>query len=101
MTPVIVSPNAEVDFFDILDRLTELAGAAVAERYAADLHSIYERLSTFPEIGAPRPAVGSRTRIVALSPYLVIYEYLRSDGFVHIIRILDGRRNVTRRLVRE
>ena len=101
MTQVIVSPEADADFLAIVDRLTDLAGHSVANRYASDLRSIYERLSTFPEIGSPRPRLGSRTRIVILLPYVVVYEYLFPEDMVRIVRIVDGRRNITRRLVRE
>lgn len=101
MTQVIVSPEADADFLAIIDRLTDLAGHSVANRYASDLRSIYERLSMFPEIGSPRPKLGSRTRIVILLPYIVLYEYLSPEDMVRIVRIIDGRRNITRRLVRE
>lgn len=99
MTRVIVSPEADADFLGIVDRLTDLAGHSVASRYVSDLRSIYHRLSTFPEIGSPRPRLGSRVRIVVLLPYVVIYEYLSREDAVRIIRIVDGRRSITRRLV--
>lgn len=101
MTQVIVSPEADADFLAILDRLTNLAGRSAANRYALDLRSIYRRLSMFPEIGSPRPRLGSRTRIVVLLPYVVVYDYLSPEDMVRIVRIVDGRRNITRRLVRE
>jgi toxin ParE1/3/4 len=53
----------------------------------------------FPASGARRKSLGPDTRIAVLSPYIVVYDY--ADGMVHIVRVLDGRRNVTRRLVRE
>ncbi len=99
MTRVIVSPEADADFLGIVDRLTDLAGHSVASGYVSDLRSIYQRLSTFPEIGSPRPRLGSRVRIVVLLPYVVIYEYLSREDAVRIIRIVDGRRSITRRLV--
>jgi len=34
-----------------------------------------------------------------LSPYVVVYDYV--DAMVRIVRVLDGRRNITRRLARE
>lgn len=99
MTQVIVSPEADTDFLAILDRLIDVAGHSVAGRYASDLRSIYQRLSTFPEIGSPRPALGARIRIVVLLPYVVIYEYLSREDAVRVVRIVDGRRSITRRLV--
>lgn len=101
MTQVAVSPEADADFLAIVNRLTELAGHSAASRYASDLRSIYQRLSALPEIGSPRPKLGSRIRIVVLFPYVVVYEYLSRDDMVRIVRIIDGRRNITRRMVHE
>jgi plasmid stabilization system protein ParE len=100
MTRIIVSPKANADFLDILDYLTNLAGYVVANKYASDLAEIYDRLSMFPEIGSSRPSLGSQARIMVISPYVVVYDYLRENDTVRIVRIVDGRRNVTRRLVR-
>ena len=101
MTQVIVSPEADADFLTIVDRLTDLAGHSVASCYASDLRSIYQRLSAFPEIGSPRPRLGSRIRIVVLLPYAMVYDYSAREDMVRIIPIIDGRRNISRRLVRE
>ncbi len=59
MTPVVVSPKADADVDNMLERL---AGAI-------------------------------------LSPYVVVYDYV--DEMVRIVRVLEGRRNITRRLARE
>jgi plasmid stabilization system protein ParE len=101
MTRIIVSPQADADWDEILDRLAEQAGHATADRYAANLDAIYDNLTMSPAMGAPRPQYGRRTRIIVLSPYLVIYDHLTEIEIVHIVRILDGRRNITRRLVRQ
>ncbi len=39
--------------------------------------------------------------MVVLSPYLVIYDHLSEADTVNVVRILDGRRNITRQLVRQ
>jgi toxin ParE1/3/4 len=99
MTPVVVSPKADADVDNMLEHLADLAGSAVVQRYARELEAIYERLAMFPASGARRKSLGPDTRIAVLSPYIVVYDY--ADGMVHIVRVLDGRRNVTRRLVGE
>jgi toxin ParE1/3/4 len=101
MTRIVVSPKADADWTEILDQLFGRAGYAVVARYAADLDEIYDNLAMFPAMGAPRPRFGRRTRLVVLSPYLVIYDHLSETDTVNVVRILDGRRNITRRLVRE
>jgi toxin ParE1/3/4 len=100
MTRVVVSPRADVDVDSILDRLSALAGIVVAEHYARDLQAIYERLEMFPAIGAPRPNLGRNIRIVMLEPFVVFYRYIPGEEAVTVIRVLDGRRNITRRLLR-
>ncbi|HEY2612369.1 MAG TPA: type II toxin-antitoxin system RelE/ParE family toxin [Reyranella sp.] len=77
MTRIVVSPKADADVNDMLQRLFDLAGPAVARKYAQELESIYERLA----------------------PYVVVYDHVNAT--VRIIRVIDGRRNITRRLVRE
>jgi toxin ParE1/3/4 len=70
----------------------------VAARYGADFKSVYRRLTEFPASGPPRPALGSAARIAIGWPYIVIYEH-EQDG-VTVLRVLHGRRNITRDLVR-
>lgn len=101
MTRVVVGPKADADFDEILDGLANRAGQDVADRYAADLDSIYENLTRFPALYSPRPSFGQNTRIAVMSPYLVIYDHLSDQDTVNIVRILDGRRNITRRLIRQ
>ena len=56
-------------------------------------------LATFPESGSPRPALGRLIRIGLVSPYNVIYEYVEADDAVTIMRIVHGRRRITRRML--
>jgi toxin ParE1/3/4 len=53
----------------------------------------------FPKSGARRPGLGRDARIGVVAPYVVVYDYQQDT--VMILRIVDGRRNITRRLVRE
>jgi toxin ParE1/3/4 len=99
MTPIVVSPKADADVNEMLQHLSDLAGPAVARRYAQELEAIYERLAIFPDSGARRKSLGAKTRIAVLSPYVVVYDHMNET--VRIIRVIDGRRNITRRLVRE
>jgi toxin ParE1/3/4 len=59
-----------------------------------------ERLVDLPQSGAPRPALGRNTRIAIVQPYLLIYDYTRGDETLTLLRILHGRRNITRALMR-
>ena len=74
------------------------AGAEVAGRYRRDFDAAFDRLAMFPRSGAPRPQLGRDMRIAVTTPYVVFYDYRQDD--VVILRILDGRRKIGRRLVR-
>lgn len=98
MARLIVTNRADLDLAAIVETLRDNAGSEVATRYRADIDGVFQRLIMFPRSGMPRPTMGANVRIAVVRPYLVFYENRRSD--VIILRILDGRRNITRRLVR-
>jgi len=99
MARLVVSPQAELDAAAIVAMLTDKAGPDVGTRYRRDMESLFERLIMFPRSGVERPLLGRDIRIGVVAPYVVIYDY--RDDLVRIIRIVDGRRNITRRLVHE
>lgn len=76
------------------------AGANVADRYDAALDRLYERLTDYPKSGALRPPLGMHIRICVVSPYVVIYEHIEADDTVVIMRIVHGRRKITRKFLR-
>ena len=100
MTRLTVTADAERDTGNILSYLAREAGQEIAERYAKQFRATIERLLHWPESGAPRPVLGEAVRIVVVSPYVLIYEYSRSDDTLALLRILHGRRNITEELVR-
>lgn len=100
MARLIVSLLAQADTADILTDLRGKAGRAVSRAYAASFENLYERLMRHPDSGAPRPAIGEHVRIGVISPYVVIYEYIAADDIVMIMRIVHGRRKITRKFLR-
>ncbi len=101
MTRVALTASADADTAFILGDLSAKAGATVAVRYDAEFDALYRRLERFPESGAPRPALGLRVRIGIVSPYNIIYEYGETDDVVTVMRIVHGRRRITRRLLNQ
>lgn len=98
MTRLIVTRDAETDRDVILDYLEREAGVQTAAAYAERFAESIERLIDFPGSGAPRPALGAETRIAIVYPYLLIYDYSIASNAIVLLRILHGRRNITRRL---
>ena len=99
MTRLLVTPEAEADINDILDYLHREAGARVAASYGRKFATLIERLVESPGIGAPRPALGPHARIGIIQPYLLIYDFTAVDDTLTLLRVVHGRRNITRRLI--
>jgi toxin ParE1/3/4 len=98
MARVVVTDLAKRDLRRILSDLAARAGYRVAERYAEDFKVAYRRLRSFPDSGPPRPALGRDTRIVLVLPYIVIYE--SRAGTATVLRVMHGKRNITRDIIR-
>jgi plasmid stabilization system protein ParE len=96
MTALIVSADARTDTFEILEGLKNKAGASVSARYAMRFRDVVARLPEMPRSGSPRPALGSSTRCIIVSPYAIIYDYVEKDDLIVILRILHGRRNISK-----
>jgi|HubBroStandDraft_4_1064222.scaffolds.fasta_scaffold310669_1 toxin ParE1/3/4 len=99
MARVVVSDHAKRDIRRILSNLAERAGYRVAARYAEDFKATYRRLSHFPDSGPQRLELGTRVRIAIMHPYIVIYDRT-DDAMVTVLRVLHGKRNITRDLIR-
>ena len=99
MARVVLTASADADTAFILRDLAAKAGADVARRYDAEFDALYRRLERFPESGSPRPALGALVRIGIVSPYNVIHEYISADDVVTVMRLLHGRRRITRRML--
>ncbi len=99
MAKLVVSRQAELDTATIVAVLTDKAATTVAEQYRHEFEDLFERLMMFPMSGARRPLLSRYTRIAVVNPYVVIYEHRRET--VRILRVVDGRRNITRRLVQQ
>lgn len=83
----------------ILADLAATAGHRVAARYLDLFEALYDRLSPYPEGGAPRLTLGQDVRIGIVSPYIVIYRYAAHDDTVTVLRIVHGRRRITGKLL--
>jgi toxin ParE1/3/4 len=97
---LLVTGAADSDAAAIIGDLADKAGARVAARYDAEFDRLYRRLESFPTSGSPRPALGAGVRIGVVPPFIVIYEYFEADDTVTILRLVHGRREVTRRLLK-
>lgn len=99
MTRLVVAREAELDRDAILNYLEQEAGARTAAAYAERFARTVERLCDFPGSGAPRPSLGAHTRVAIVYPYLLIYDYEQDTNTLLLMRIVHGRRRISRRLL--
>lgn len=97
MRPVSLSPRAQADVDRILDYLSERAARGVASAYCARFDRLFDQIEAFPNSGSPREQFGKDVRILVEKPYVVFYEVMKDR--VVILRVLDGRRRITRKLI--
>ena len=100
MARLVSTARFRSDTSEIIDYLERVAGSRVAESYSHRFRTTVARLTELPGSGAPRTELGTNVRIVIVSPYILIYDYALDDDTVVLLRILHGRRNITRQLVR-
>lgn len=100
MIRIVLSREAQGDSDAILSSLTRHAGVKFAALYARRFDRLYALLADHPDSGPARPRLGSKVRIGIVHPYLVLYEHDQSVGCLTVMRIVHGRRRITRRLLR-
>jgi toxin ParE1/3/4 len=101
MARVVISSAADADTAEIHAYLARKAGRAIAAKYNSLFEHLYDRLIDRPEACPPRRALGPNIRIGIVPPYIVIYEYDQAADLVTVLRVVDGRRRITGKLLSE
>jgi toxin ParE1/3/4 len=99
MARLALSTQAYLDVEGILTDLTAKAGRLIATKYDGLFERLYARLVEHPSSGAPRPVLGENIRIAVVAPFIVIYEYDQETDAVTVLRVVDGRRRISGRLL--
>jgi toxin ParE1/3/4 len=100
MARIIVTRSADADTARIFAYLVASAGRSVAVKYFGLFEALYERFAVHPASGPRRPALGPDIRIGIVSPYIIVYRHRESDDTVTVLRLLHGRQDITRKLLR-
>ena len=95
-TPLILSPQAEEDFSDILQYTLETWGEAQARAYAAVLDKALQTIQRHPLIGHRRPELSAAHRIFPAGRHIIVYR-AEADA-VRVSRILHERMDIARHL---
>ena len=99
MTTRIIRAQARLDIFDILDHLELEAGAATATKFGRSFKMAIDFIVQHPRAAQTRPRLGARVRFGIVQPYNIVYAYNSETDEVTILRVLHGRRRITRKLV--
>lgn len=101
MAAVIISREAEADLEVILLDLVERAGSLIAARYVEGILATLESLAVVPEAsGRPVPQLGLDLRCHPMGTYNAYLRYDKMSDVLSIVRVLHGRRKMTRKLFR-
>ncbi|MCX7108589.1 MAG: type II toxin-antitoxin system RelE/ParE family toxin [Proteobacteria bacterium] len=95
--PVILSPQAEEDFADILQYTLEMWGEAQVYTYRAVLDKALLTIQQHPQIGHDCPELSAAHRIFPAGRHLIIYRV--GDATVLVSRILHERMDIRRHFV--
>jgi toxin ParE1/3/4 len=101
MARLIFTASADRDMDEITSYLASRGGPPTVRKYLGAFDRLYARLEAFPGSGHPRPKLGLNIRIGIVSPYLVIFEWSAGADTATILRIVRGRRRLTRKLLQQ
>ena len=90
--PIVWSPEAEEDLFEIWSYLADRASPQIADAQLNAIENACAKLGHWPYSGRQRDALLPGLRSVLASPYVVFYR-VRDDA-VDIVRVLHGRRDL-------
>jgi toxin ParE1/3/4 len=100
MTRVVLSPEADLNLQDIWLAIAS-DNPATATRMVRAIGVRIDQLADHPRLGPRRRDIRPAARMLVEGAYLILFETVpdTDDGpidRVEIIRVLDGRRNLTR-----
>jgi toxin ParE1/3/4 len=96
---LVWTPQASEDLLEIYLAIG-FDNPDAAERFYTAIEAKAELLASHPRLGPRRPEIRPSTRILVKKPYLILYEtHPDTDegpiDVVEIVRVVDGRRDLT------
>ena len=90
----VLSPQAIADLQNLETYITEESGAARAEAVLARVYRSLKMLAYWPNAGRARPNLGKMLRSFPVPPWIVFYEPMPNLEGIHVLRVVDGRRDL-------
>ena len=91
---VVYSPNAQENLHQILEYLVDVHSFIIAEKFSEYLISVTEMLEKQPYSGRMHPVLSAVREFPVKPYYLVFYSVLEQEEIVHILNIIDTRRQL-------
>lgn len=89
---IIRSGEVARDLDDIFGDIYRNNGLAVAVAQMERLERTLDRLGDFPGLGRRRADISGRPFVFPTPPWTIVYDVAGAD--VHVLRIIDGRRDL-------
>ncbi|EIC30076.1 MULTISPECIES: type II toxin-antitoxin system RelE/ParE family toxin [Methylomicrobium] len=93
---LILSPQAEEDFTDILQYTLNTWSEAQTYAYRAILDKALLAIQQYPQIGQVRPELSAAHRLFPAGHHIIVYRV--KDNTVYVSRILHERMDITRHI---
>jgi toxin ParE1/3/4 len=94
MFDVVVRPQADNDLIRIWVDIA-INSETAATRIVDDVVDHFRLIAKYPEIAPYRDDLGPTLRALVVRRYLVIYQIESALDEIHILRILEGERDLT------
>jgi toxin ParE1/3/4 len=102
VTQIIVSPEAEADLSELKARIANAAGDLIATNYCYRIVETIRRLSRIPlAAGRLVPKLGDGMRCHPFGNYNIYMKYDADLNVLYVVRILHGRRDITKKLFQQ
>lgn len=98
---VVQSSDAARDLTSIYDWIAEDSGARRARAVLERFERAFNQLAAFPGMGRLQPQYAGAPRSFPVSPWMVFYEPLEDGRGITVLRVVDGRRDLSAVLGRE
>jgi plasmid stabilization system protein ParE len=95
-TRTVLTRRARIDLNGIYEWILNDSGERRARAITGRIDKTMSRLAAFPKSGRVRTEYPGQPRSFAVSPWVIFYRPLTEGNGVEILRVLDGRQDLSR-----
>ena len=96
MARLVLTRRARIDLNGIYEWILNDSGERRARAVAGRIDRTMTRLAAFPKSGRVRTEYPGQPRSLAVSPWVIFYRPLIEDDGIEVLRVLDGRQDLSR-----